>query len=126
MAGVIMTSNHPKALWPGVKAWWGRMYNEHAVEYTDLVDIETSDKAYEEDVQIVGMGLVPVKAQGAPVSYESEIQGPVTRYTHVAYAMGYIVTHEELQDNLYMEVSKTRAGALAFAFRHRPTAARYP
>jgi len=117
MAGVIMTSNHPKALWPGVKAWWGRMYNEHAVEYTDLVDTETSDKAYEEDVQIVGMGLVPVKAQGAPVSYESEIQGPVTRYTHVAYAMGYIVTHEELQDNLYMEVSKTRAGALAFAFR---------
>lgn len=117
MAGVIMTSNHPKALWPVVKVWWGRMYNEHAVEYTDLVDTETSDKAYEEDVQIVGMGLVPVKAQGAPVSYESEIQGPVTRYTHVAYAMGYIVTHEELQDNLYMEVSKTRAGALAFAFR---------
>ena len=117
MSGVIMTSNHPKALWPVVKVWWGRMYNEHAVEYTDLVDTETSDKAYEEDVQIVGMGLVPVKAQGAPVSYESEIQGPVTRYTHVAYAMGYIVTHEELQDNLYMEVSKTRAGALAFAFR---------
>ena len=117
MAGVIMTSNHPKALWPGVKAWWGRMYNEHAVEYTDLVDTEGSTKAYEEDVQIVGMGLVPVKAQGAPVSYDSEIQGPVTRYTHVAYAMGYIVTHEELQDNLYMEVSKTRSGALAFAFR---------
>ncbi len=117
MAGVILTSNHPKALWPGVEAWFGRMYNEHQVEYTDLFDTHTSDKAYEEDVQIVGFGLVPEKAQAAGVSYDSEIQGPVTRYTHVAYALGYIVSHEELEDNLYEQVSKTRSKALAFSFR---------
>lgn len=117
MAGVIMTSNHPKALWPGVKAWWGRKYNEHQTEYTDLFDTFTSEKAYEEDVQVIGFGVAPVKAQGSMVTYDSEVQGPTTRYTHVAYALGYIVTHEELKDNLYTEVSNTRAAALARSFR---------
>lgn len=117
MAGIIMTGNHPKALWPGVKAWWGKSYDDHQTEYTDLFDTFQSDKAYEEDVQIVGFGLAPTKAQGAAVTYDSEVQGTITRYTHVAYALGYIVTHEELKDNLYSEVSNTRASALARAFR---------
>lgn len=117
MATVIMTSSHPKALWPGVKAWWGKSYNDHQTEFTDLFDSNTSDKAYEENVQIVGFGVAPVKNQGSPVTYDSEIQGPVTRYTHIAYALGYIVTHEELKDDLYTEVSNTRASALARSFR---------
>lgn len=117
MPGVISTSNHPKALWPGVHAWWGKSYNDHATEYTDLFDTQSSDKAYEEIVQIVGFGLAPAKNQGAPVQYDSEIQGFVTRFVHVAYALGYIVTHEELQDDLYEAVSKTRAASLARGFR---------
>jgi hypothetical protein len=117
MAGTIMTSNHPKALWPGVKGWWGRSYQDHKTEFTDLFDVETSDKAYEEFVQITGFGLAPVKPQGKPAEYDSETQGPVTRFVHLAYALGYIVTHEELKDNLYMEVSKTRATSNARAFR---------
>lgn len=117
MAGVIMTSNHPKALWPGVKGFWGRTYQDHVTEYTDLFDTDTSDKAYEEFVQITGFGLAPVKPQGKAAEYDSETQGPVTRFVHVAYALGYIVTHEELKDNLYMEVSKTRASSNARAFR---------
>lgn len=117
MAGVINTSSHPKALWPGVKAWWGKTYNDFQTEYTELFEVQSSDKAYEEVVQIVGFGVVPVKAQGASITYDSEVQGPVTRFTHVAYASGYIVTHEELADNLYTEVSNTRASALARSFR---------
>lgn len=117
MAGVIMTSNHPKALWPGVKGFWGRTYQDHVTEYTDLFDTDTSDKAYEEFVQITGFGLAPVKPQGKAAEYDSETQGPVTRFVHVAYALGYIVTHEELKDDLYMEVSKTRASSNARAFR---------
>jgi len=117
MAGVITTASHPKALWPGIKAWWGQTYNEHETEYTDLFDTDTSEKNYEEDVQISGFGLVPQKSQGAPVTYDSEIQGFVTRYTHVAYASGYIVTKEELDDNLYEQVSRKRAAGLAMAFR---------
>jgi hypothetical protein len=117
MAGIISTSSHPKALWPGIKAWWGQMYNEHKEEYSDLFDKDTSEKNYEEDVQLTGFGLVPVKAEGNGVSYDSEVQGFTTRYTHVAYAMGYIVTKEEMDDNLYEQVSKNRSGALAMSFR---------
>lgn len=117
MAGVINTSNHPKALWPGVKVWWGRAYDDHQTEYTDLFETKSSDQAYEEMVQLTGFGLAPEKAQGAGVTYDSEVQGFTTRATHIAYALGYIVTHEELQDNLYAQVSQSRAPSLARAFR---------
>jgi hypothetical protein len=117
MAGVISTGNHPKALWPGIKAWWGRVYDEHKVEYTDLFDMDTSRQNYEEDVQVTGFGLAPVKPQGMGVEYDSESQGYIKRYTHVVYALGYIVTREELEDNLYVVVSKRRAQALAFSMR---------
>src|SRR5574341_207287 len=117
MSGVITTGNHPKALWPGVKEWWGRAYTAHPEEWKQLVDVETSSMNYEEDVQITGFGLVPVKAQGSSTSYDSETQGFTTRYTHVTYSLGYVVTQEELADNLYEEVSKTRASALAFSFQ---------
>ena len=115
MAGVINTGSHPKLLWPGIHAIWGQIYNEHAKEYGDLYNELDSDKAYEQDVEVTGFGLAPVKAQGAPVQYDSEIQGIVTTYTHVAYALGYIVTYEELRDNLYEEVSMRRAKANAFS-----------
>lgn len=117
MAGVITTGNHPKALWPGIKAFWGRQYNEFQTEYDQIFDTDTSDKAYEEDVEVTGFGLAPVKDQGASLSYDSESQGTVTRYTHVAYALGYMVTREELDDNKYEIVSKRRVKALAFSMR---------
>jgi hypothetical protein len=115
VGGIINTGSHPKALWPGVHAFWGQIFNEHPPEYPDLFDIEESDMAYEEDVQITGFGLAPVKAEGAPIAYDSEIQGPVSRYIHVAYALGYICTYEELRDNLYETVSMRRAKANAFS-----------
>lgn len=117
MAGVITTASHPKALWPGIKAWWGQTYDEHQTEYTDLFDTSTSKQNYEEDVQLTGFGLAPEKAQGSGVTYDSEIQGFTTRYVHIAYALGYIVTKEELDDNLYEQVSRKRSAALAMSFR---------
>ena len=117
MAGIITTASHPKALWPGIKAWWGQVYDEHKEEYSQLFDSDTSSMNYEEDVQLTGFGLAPVKSEGSGVAYDSEIQGFTTRYTHVAYALGYIVTKEELDDNLYEQVSRRRAAALAMSFR---------
>ncbi len=114
---IITTGNHPKALWPGIKAWFGREYNKHKDEFPQLFEMDTSSRAYEEDVLVTGFGLAPVKAEGASISYDSETQGYVSRYTHVAYALGYICTYEELKDNLYEVVSKRRAGALAFSGR---------
>ncbi len=117
MAGIITTASHPKALWPGIKAFWGQVYDEHKEEYSTLFDSDTSSMNYEEDVQLTGFGLAPVKSEGSGVAYDSELQGFTTRYTHVAYALGYIVTKEELDDNLYEQVSRRRAAALAMSFR---------
>jgi hypothetical protein len=114
---VITTGAHPKALWPGIAAWWGRSYDEHVPEFPDLFDVETSNKAYEEEVEITGFGLAPVKPQGQQIFYDTEVQGPVSRFVHVAYALGYIVTFEELRDDLYEAVSKRRAQQLAFSMR---------
>lgn len=117
MAGVITSGAHPKALWPGVKEWFGRTYDEHPVEYTDLFEVDSSSKSYEEDVQVTGFGLAPIKPEGDSVAYDSESQGYTKRYTHVAYALGFIVTYEEMRDNLYPVVGKRRGQALAFSMR---------
>jgi hypothetical protein len=115
MSGVINTGSHPKLLWPGIHAIWGQVYDAHPTEYTDLYEVRNSSRAYEQDVQVTGFGLAPVKAQGGQVAYDSEMQGWVTTYAHIAYALGYIVTKEELEDNLYKEVSQRRAKANAFS-----------
>ena len=113
----ITTGSHPKALWPGIHAWFGSSYKENPTEYTEIFKVDTSEKNYEEDVMITGFGLAPVKNEGATYSYDSESQGFTKRYKHVAYGLGYIVTREELADNLYEKVSKQRSKRLAFSMR---------
>jgi hypothetical protein len=117
MAGVITTGAHPKLLWPGVKKVWGYTYDEWKAQWPDLVDEVTSDKNYEEYVQVAGFGLPQVKAQSQAIAYDTEQQGAVTRLTNVTYALGYLVTMEELQDNLYVEISSRRAAANARSMR---------
>ena len=114
-AGVINTGSHPKLLWPGINAIWGQTYAEHPTEYTDLFDMNDSEKTYEQDVQVTPFGLAPIKTEGAAGTYDSEVQGPVSTYQHIAYFLGYIVTFEELRDNLYKQVSTDRAQANAFS-----------
>lgn len=111
----ISTGTHPKALWPGVKAFFGHSYDQHKQEHQELFEIDSSDKAYEEEVLTTGFGLAPVKTEGASGSYDTETQGYTKRFTHVAYALGYIVTYEELRDNLYKSKSFKRAEQLAFS-----------
>lgn len=112
---VITTGSHPKALWPGVYAWFGAKYDQHSKEYTKLFDQMTSNKKYEELVEQTGFGLAPVKAEGSSTAYDAHAQGVVSRGTNVAYSLGYIVTREEMADNLYEEVSRQRAASLAFS-----------
>ncbi len=114
-AGIINTGTHPKLLWPGIHTIWGQEYDGYPDQYVDLYDVQDSEQAYEQDVQVTGFGLAPVKGQGASVQYDSEVQGFVTTYEHVAYALGYIVTKEELDDNLYEQVSMRRAKRNAFS-----------
>lgn len=114
---VISTGAHPKALWPGVRKFVMGEYSEHPTEYTQIFDMKSSSMAYEEDVETTGFGLAQVKAEGAATTYDTHSQGFTKRYTHVAYSLGYIVTREEIDDNLYKSRSFKRGKALAFSFR---------
>lgn len=116
-AGTITTGNHPKALWPGMHAFFGTTYGEYQEEWRQLVDVQKSSKNYEEDTLVTGFGQMPVKLEGSGVTYDSETQGFTKRYTHSVWALGYIVTQEEMEDNLYEVVSKKRIKRLAFSAR---------
>lgn len=113
--GVINTGTHPALLWPGIKGTWGQVYNEHQTEYTDLYEVLDSDKAYEKYLGLTGFGLAPIKPEGQPLEYDSEVQGGVTTFAHIPYALGWQVTYEERINNLYEEVATRRAKANAIA-----------
>jgi S-adenosylmethionine/arginine decarboxylase-like enzyme len=117
MSGIITTSSFAKALWPGVNAWYGRAYKDYPTEYTEIFSKETSSKAYEEDVGLSSFGLASVKTEGSPITYDSERQAFTTRYNHVVYAMGFIITREMYEDDQYDVVSKRKATALARSIR---------
>lgn len=117
MAGIITTGAHPKALWPGVHSWFGLKYKEKPLQCDAVFDTQSSSKKYEEVVESTSFGLAPVKSEGGSISYDTHSQGPTTRYTNVVYGLGYIVTREEMEDNQYLELSKSRARSLAFSMR---------
>lgn len=114
---VITRSAHPSLLWPGIKALFGHKYTEQPAQWSQIFDKRDSDKAYEKVVEITGFGLASTKAEGASVSYDSEGEGVTSTFTHVVYGLGYIVTKEELEDNLYQEVASRRARGLAYSMK---------
>lgn len=117
MAGVINTTNFAKALFPGVSGWYGKAYNEFAVEYTQLFDTMKSSRAYEEFVGTTSFGLAQVKNEGQGITYDDESQAFVTRYSPVVYALGFTITREMVEDDLYDIVASRRAQGLAFSMR---------
>ena len=117
MAGVITTGNHPKALWPGIQAWFGASYKEYPEEYREIFEVVKSTKAYEEDVGLSGFGLATLKGEGTAISYDSESQKFTKRYSHTTWGLGYAVTEEELEDGQYEKVSRQRSRRLAFSMR---------
>ena len=114
---VINTGSFAKALWPGVNAWYGKAYDEYPVEYTSLFEKHSSSRAWEEDVGTSGLGLAVQKGEGTPISYDSERQGFITRYQHVVYALGFVITREMMEDDQYDIVGKRKAEGLAFSMR---------
>lgn len=114
---VINSGSFAKALWPGVNAWYGKAYDQYPVEYTALFDKFNSSKQFEEDVGISSFGLAQIKAEGAPIAYDSERQSFITRYNHVVYALGFVITREIMEDDQYAVVGERKAQGLAFSMR---------
>ena len=112
---VVTTGSFAKALMPGLNGWYGREYAKHPELWRMMYAVETSSKAYEEDVGISGLGLVPVKSEGEPIAFDTEMQGFVTRYVNTTYGLGFIVTREAFEDDQYNVVGARRARNLAFS-----------
>lgn len=117
MANVMTSGTFTKALWPGVNSWYGKAYNEYPVEWTDLFEQYTSRKGFEEDVGVASFGLAQVLPEGQGVSFDTEAQGFITRYTHIEYALGFIITKIMVEDDQYDTVAERRAKGLAFSMR---------
>ena len=118
MSGVITSSSFAKLLWPGLNSIYGKEYSDYPVEWDKLFEKNTSDRAYEEDVGLSSFGLASVKNEGAPITYDTERQGFTTRYNHVVYALGFIITREIYEDDQYGKVGAQKAKALARSMRH--------
>ena len=113
----ITTGNFAKALWPGVNSWYGQSYNDFKTAYTDVFTTHKSKRAWEEDVLVSSFGLAFQKNEGAAVQYDTERQGFTTRYTHVDYALGFVITKNMVADDLYGIVGPRRSKALARSLR---------
>ena len=117
MSAIITSSSFAKLLWPGLNSIYGKEYNDYPVEWEQLFEKNTSDKAYEEDLGISSFGLASVKSEGAPIVYDTERQGFTSRYNHVVYALGFIITREIYEDDQYGKVGAQKAKALARSMR---------
>ena len=113
----INSGSFAKALWPGVNAWYGKAYSEYPEEHKELFDQNTSSKQWEEDVGTSSFGLAVVKPEGSAIQYDTERQGFTSRYTHVVYALGFVVTREAFDDDQYDVVGKRKAQGLAYSMR---------
>lgn len=114
---IINSGSFGKALWPGINKWYGDAYKEFATEYDRIFTKYTSRKAFEEDVGTSMFGLAQQKGEGQGVSYDTAQQGFVDRYSHVTYALGFVITKEMVEDDLYDVIGKKRSQALAFSMR---------
>ena len=113
----INTGSFAAALYPGINAWYGKGYDEYPVEYTKLFDSHKSRRAWEEDMSISSFGLAIQKSEGGGVTYDTEQQGFKSRYTHVEYALGFVITRNMVDDDLYDIVGERKAKGLAFSMR---------
>jgi hypothetical protein len=117
MAAVITRSNHPDFLWPGVLLEFGLSYDMFEEVFSQIYEEIDGELATERLVEATGFGLARPKSESAPISYDADAEGYVTLATPSVIALGFQVTREEMEDNLYAEVSSRRAASLAFSMR---------
>jgi hypothetical protein len=102
-----------KELEPGLNALFGLEYKSYAQEHTEIYDIESSDRAFEEEVMLSGFGEAPVKNEGAGVAYDNAQEVYTARYTHETIALAFSLTEEAVEDNLYDRLAARYTKALA-------------
>jgi hypothetical protein len=104
-----------KELLPGLNALFGLEYGSYENEHEDIYEMETSDRSFEEEVQLSGFGSAPVKSEGAAIAYDTAQEAFTARYNHETIALGFSITEEAIEDNLYDSLSARYTKALARA-----------
>jgi hypothetical protein len=117
MSMPMNTGSLAKLLYPGVNTFFMTKYNEYDDKYTSLFDVFDSKRNFEEDVALSNFGLMLAKSEMAPITYDTMRQGWTARYTHVTYGLGFQVSRELVEDNMYKEVSLKKASMLAMSAR---------
>jgi len=107
-----------KELLPGLNALFGLEYKKYGEEHKEIFEQETSERSFEEETKLSGFSAAPVKNEGAAISYDNAQEAWTARYVHETIAMGFSLTEEAMEDNLYDSLSTRYTKALARAMAY--------
>ena len=114
-----------KELLPGLNALFGLEYSRYGEEHKEIFETETSERSFEEETKLSGFSAAPVKNEGSAIAYDNAQEVFTARYNHETIALGFSLTEEAIEDNLYDSLSSryTKALARAMAYTKQTKAA---
>jgi len=114
-----------KELLPGLNALFGMEYARYGEEHKEIFETESSERSFEEETKLSGFAAAPVKDEGSSISYDNGQEAWTARYNHETIALGFSLTEEAIEDNLYDSLSSryTKALARAMAYTKQTKAA---
>jgi hypothetical protein len=107
-----------KELLPGLNALFGMEYSRYGEEHKEIYETETSERSFEEETKLSGFSAAPVKNEGSAIAYDNAQEAWSTRYTHETIALGFSITEEAIEDNLYDSLSGRYTKSLARAMAY--------
>jgi hypothetical protein len=107
-----------KELLPGLNALFGLEYKRYGEEHKEIYEVEASDRSFEEETKLSGFNAAPVKPEGSAIQYDNAQEAWTARYNHETIAMGFSITEEAMEDNLYDSLSARYTKALARAMAY--------
>jgi len=107
-----------KELLPGLNALFGLEYARYGEEHKEIFDLETSERSFEEETKLSGFSAAPVKNEGSAIAYDNAQEVFTARYNHETIALGFSLTEEAIEDNLYDSLSARYTKALARAMAY--------
>ena len=107
-----------KELLPGLNALFGLEYARYGEEHKEIYETETSERSFEEETKLSGFSAAPVKPEGQAIAYDNAQEAWTARYNHETIAMGFSITEEAIEDNLYDSLSSRYTKALARAMAY--------
>jgi hypothetical protein len=107
-----------KELLPGLNALFGLEYATYGQEHKEIYDTETSERSFEEETKLSGFSAAPVKNEGSAIAYDNAQEAWTARYNHQTIALGFSLTEEAIEDNLYDSLSARYTKALARAMAY--------